>query len=250
VSAGAPAHLDHQGWRQADESDQGSSSERLWQRVPCRLGSGGRISTQQQQQQQQPKRSEAASQASQARLEKLINDNKSLVSKQKELMSNMGLLREQNARLERELAESTLECEKERALSSRLAARDASKPHAERLAELVGACQMADMTQAELSTLRQTAASLTRMIQEEELKRQAYTIEARVRQAVEEALIQERQMAKQQLEEVLTCTICMDEPKNCTFNCGHQSCMECAKELSNCHICRVPLTSRQRTFAS
>ena len=58
------------------------------------------------------------------------------------------------------------------------------------------------------------------------------------------------QMAAEQekRDEERQCAICLDADKNCTFNCGHQACMECAKTLSVCHICRTPVTTRTRVY--
>ena len=40
------------------------------------------------------------------------------------------------------------------------------------------------------------------------------------------------------------CGICMDRPKNHAFQCGHQACGECAFAVTECHMCRVPITLR------
>ena len=49
-------------------------------------------------------------------------------------------------------------------------------------------------------------------------------------------------------ENPLECGVCLDNRKNCVFNCGHLSCFECAELLERCHICRITITTRIRMF--
>lgn len=44
------------------------------------------------------------------------------------------------------------------------------------------------------------------------------------------------------------CPICITEPKDMAFGCGHQTCCECAQDLSSCPICRVPIQTRIKLY--
>ncbi|CAI9115699.1 OLC1v1016676C1 [Oldenlandia corymbosa var. corymbosa] len=44
------------------------------------------------------------------------------------------------------------------------------------------------------------------------------------------------------------CPICLTNGKNMAFGCGHMTCRECGSKLSNCPICRLPITSRLRLY--
>ncbi|KAL3513862.1 hypothetical protein ACH5RR_026579 [Cinchona calisaya] len=44
------------------------------------------------------------------------------------------------------------------------------------------------------------------------------------------------------------CPICLTNGKNMAFGCGHTTCGECASRVSNCPICRLPITSRLRIY--
>ncbi|GER56755.1 calcium-dependent phospholipid-binding protein [Striga asiatica] len=44
------------------------------------------------------------------------------------------------------------------------------------------------------------------------------------------------------------CPICITEPKNMAFGCGHQTCCECGQELSSCPICRMPIQTRIKLY--
>lgn len=48
--------------------------------------------------------------------------------------------------------------------------------------------------------------------------------------------------------DIQVCPICMANPKNMAFNCGHQTCEECGEDLSTCPICRVEIKSRLRLY--
>ena len=45
-----------------------------------------------------------------------------------------------------------------------------------------------------------------------------------------------------------TCAICVEQPRECSFQpCKHVfCCMECAKRLKKCPICREPIRKRNR----
>ncbi|KAI5083505.1 hypothetical protein GOP47_0003248 [Adiantum capillus-veneris] len=44
------------------------------------------------------------------------------------------------------------------------------------------------------------------------------------------------------------CPVCLQEPKNMAFQCGHKTCRECASQLQRCPICRIQITTRLRLF--
>ncbi|XP_039120436.1 E3 ubiquitin-protein ligase RGLG3 [Dioscorea cayenensis subsp. rotundata] len=45
------------------------------------------------------------------------------------------------------------------------------------------------------------------------------------------------------------CAICLSNPKDMAFGCGHQTCKECGATLSTCPICRAPITIRIRLYS-
>lgn len=44
------------------------------------------------------------------------------------------------------------------------------------------------------------------------------------------------------------CPVCLQEQKDMAFQCGHQTCRDCASNLTSCPICRQQITSRLRLF--
>ncbi|XP_006301528.2 E3 ubiquitin-protein ligase RGLG5 isoform X1 [Capsella rubella] len=44
------------------------------------------------------------------------------------------------------------------------------------------------------------------------------------------------------------CPVCLMNPKNLAFNCGHQTCSECGDDLSVCPICRSSITVRIKLY--
>ncbi|XP_073148300.1 E3 ubiquitin-protein ligase RGLG2-like [Henckelia pumila] len=44
------------------------------------------------------------------------------------------------------------------------------------------------------------------------------------------------------------CPICITDPKDMAFGCGHQTCCECAQDLSSCPICRKPIETRIKLY--
>ncbi|WVZ24570.1 hypothetical protein V8G54_003114 [Vigna mungo] len=44
------------------------------------------------------------------------------------------------------------------------------------------------------------------------------------------------------------CPICLTNPKDMAFGCGHTTCKECGVSLSSCPMCRQPITTRLRLF--
>ncbi|XP_050049447.1 uncharacterized protein [Dermacentor andersoni] len=49
-----------------------------------------------------------------------------------------------------------------------------------------------------------------------------------------------------EMEEALTCAICMNRRRNMAFMCGHGSCSRCAAQIDICHICRRPIDKKIR----
>jgi E3 ubiquitin-protein ligase RGLG len=48
--------------------------------------------------------------------------------------------------------------------------------------------------------------------------------------------------------EGLECPVCLTDKKDMAFNCGHQTCRQCSESLTNCPICRQPITTRIRLY--
>ncbi|XP_018018518.1 E3 ubiquitin-protein ligase MIB2 [Hyalella azteca] len=46
------------------------------------------------------------------------------------------------------------------------------------------------------------------------------------------------------IEEAHCCSICMERRRGVAFLCGHTACSVCAKTLSTCHMCRMPITNK------
>lgn len=44
------------------------------------------------------------------------------------------------------------------------------------------------------------------------------------------------------------CPICLTNPKDMTFGCGHLTCKGCGATLTTCPICRSPITLRLRLY--
>ncbi|XP_008476539.1 E3 ubiquitin-protein ligase MIB2-like [Diaphorina citri] len=51
-----------------------------------------------------------------------------------------------------------------------------------------------------------------------------------------------------EIEEMNTCTICMERCRNTIFLCGHGTCDVCAKTLKFCHMCRKLIEQRINVF--
>ncbi|KAL3218337.1 hypothetical protein MRX96_031604 [Rhipicephalus microplus] len=47
-----------------------------------------------------------------------------------------------------------------------------------------------------------------------------------------------------EMEDALTCTICMNQHRQVVFMCGHTTCRKCAARIAICHICRRPIERR------
>ncbi|VVB14481.1 unnamed protein product [Arabis nemorensis] len=44
------------------------------------------------------------------------------------------------------------------------------------------------------------------------------------------------------------CPICLSNPKDMAFGCGHQTCCECGPDLQMCPICRAPIQTRIKLY--
>ncbi|KAF4373281.1 hypothetical protein CsatB_021392 [Cannabis sativa] len=44
------------------------------------------------------------------------------------------------------------------------------------------------------------------------------------------------------------CPICLTDPKDMAFGCGHQTCCECGKDLETCPICRSTISTRIKLY--
>eukprot|EP00257_Ricinus_communis_P015147 XP_015573001.1 E3 ubiquitin-protein ligase RGLG3 isoform X2 [Ricinus communis] len=44
------------------------------------------------------------------------------------------------------------------------------------------------------------------------------------------------------------CPICLTNPKDMAFGCGHMTCKDCGATISTCPLCREPITTRLRLF--
>lgn len=51
------------------------------------------------------------------------------------------------------------------------------------------------------------------------------------------------------LSDEQVCPICLANPKDMAFQCGHLTCKECGPTLSTCPLCRAPITVRVRLFS-
>lgn len=46
-----------------------------------------------------------------------------------------------------------------------------------------------------------------------------------------------------------SCPICLTNPRNMAFGCGHLTCKNCGETLSSCPLCRQPITTRVRLYS-
>eukprot|EP01018_Ginkgo_biloba_P009065 Gb_21536 [translate_table: standard] len=46
------------------------------------------------------------------------------------------------------------------------------------------------------------------------------------------------------------CPICLTSPRDLAFGCGHMTCRVCGQSLSNCPLCRAPITTRVKLYAT
>ncbi|PNI13280.1 MIB2 isoform 30, partial [Pan troglodytes] len=61
-------------------------------------------------------------------------------------------------------------------------------------------------------------------------------------------LVEELQSRYRQMEERITCPICIDSHIRLVFQCGHGACAPCGSALSACPICRQPIRDRIQIF--
>ncbi|CAH2075735.1 unnamed protein product [Thlaspi arvense] len=45
------------------------------------------------------------------------------------------------------------------------------------------------------------------------------------------------------------CPICLTNPKNMAFGCGHLTCRDCGETISSCPLCRQPITMRIKLYS-
>ena len=72
--------------------------------------------------------------------------------------------------------------------------------------------------------------------------------EKQLLKAGEEARIREMQRRMQEMEDTITCSICLDRVRSVAFLCGHGACAPCAQTLKVCHMCRKQITSKINLF--
>lgn len=46
------------------------------------------------------------------------------------------------------------------------------------------------------------------------------------------------------------CPVCLTNSREMAFGCGHMTCRNCSQNLSNCPLCRTPITTRLRVYPS
>ncbi|KAG2459186.1 E3 ubiquitin-protein ligase MIB2 isoform X1 [Polypterus senegalus] len=61
-------------------------------------------------------------------------------------------------------------------------------------------------------------------------------------------LLEQLQSRYRQMEERITCPICIDNQIKLVFQCGHASCLECSASLKSCPICRQTIRERIQLF--
>ncbi|XP_068096674.1 E3 ubiquitin-protein ligase MIB2 isoform X3 [Hyperolius riggenbachi] len=61
-------------------------------------------------------------------------------------------------------------------------------------------------------------------------------------------MMEELQNRYRQMEERMTCPICIDSHIKLVFQCGHGSCTECSTSLNSCPICRQAIRERIQIF--
>ncbi|KAJ6882383.1 hypothetical protein NC651_028848 [Populus alba x Populus x berolinensis] len=44
------------------------------------------------------------------------------------------------------------------------------------------------------------------------------------------------------------CPICLTDPKDMAFGCGHQTCCDCGQDLQSCPICRSTIHTRIKLY--
>jgi hypothetical protein len=50
------------------------------------------------------------------------------------------------------------------------------------------------------------------------------------------------------MHEARLCVLCLDNPNDTAYGCGHQVCAGCAGEQVDCHICRQAISIRTRLY--
>ena len=101
------------------------------------------------------------------------------------------------------------------------------------LARLSPEEQLPGLSEEELRQLEDSA-------REERARRQRLQMQREMRAEMEQAAAE--------LTEQLLCAICMEREKDCTFSCGHRTCMHCSNTLSVCPFCNALITTKTRTY--
>ena len=52
----------------------------------------------------------------------------------------------------------------------------------------------------------------------------------------------------EELRDSKLCPVCLENSRDAAFQCGHQTCMSCAKALDNCPLCRKPIQLRIKLY--
>jgi len=61
-------------------------------------------------------------------------------------------------------------------------------------------------------------------------------------------VVRELETKVQELEDGQSCSICMERSRNVAFLCGHTACSTCAQPLKTFHICRKPITKKNKSL--
>ncbi|KAJ8257614.1 hypothetical protein GJAV_G00187700 [Gymnothorax javanicus] len=62
------------------------------------------------------------------------------------------------------------------------------------------------------------------------------------------SLLEQLQSRYRQMEERITCPICIDKQIKLVFQCGHASCLDCSSALKACPLCRQTIRERIQLF--
>lgn len=65
--------------------------------------------------------------------------------------------------------------------------------------------------------------------------------EASRRAAAQAAEAEQKKLKKE-------CPVCFDRVQNCSFQCGHVFCVQCASKVEQCPTCRVKVQTRTKLF--
>ena len=74
------------------------------------------------------------------------------------------------------------------------------------------------------------------------------SIACAVHEAIDNRRKMETEALRDALEERMRCVVCLERPKEITFNCGHRMCCECANKVELCPQCRTQIVLRIRSY--